>query len=98
MPFETQFDLLDHYGKHGNEFGAGISIFDYQARGDAFMFGPPGPNVLQCQRRQGGFARYDQVTQEYGSVDSRGFLNTYFIADPAEHGEASNMVYYQKHC
>jgi hypothetical protein len=98
VPFETVADLLDHFGSHGNEFGVGIGFAEYERRADSFMFGPIGPNVLQCNRPQGGFARYDQVTQEYGTVNRRGFLSTYFILDITIHQEASNMVYYQKHC
>ena len=97
MPFEDRDDLLDHFADHGQEFDVNIAQ-EYEMLADVFMFGVRGPNVEECFRPQGGFVRYDKVTQEYGVVNSRGFLSTYFIANPAVHKEASNLVYFLKRC
>lgn len=97
VPFETKQDLLDHFSDHGHQFGVSI-VEDYERLADTFMFGPRGPNVEECVRPQGGFARYDTVTQEYGTVDRRGFLNTYFIPDPAIHGYRDNLTYFRVRC
>ena len=97
MPFEDRADLLDHFADHGQEVGANTAA-DYERLADNFMFGPRGPDVEECIRPQGGFVRFDKVTQEYGAVNSRGFVSTYFIADPNVHREASNLAYFRKRC
>jgi len=53
---------------------------------------------MECQRLQGGRARFDPITQEYGSVRADGTIATYFIPDPAIHGFASNLDYYYARC
>ena len=97
MPFETPEDREDHFEDHRAEFAI-INAIEYEARADAFMFGELGVNVLECFRVQGGWARYDQVTQEYGTVDTSGFLSTYFIPNPLIHGYASNLEYFHARC
>ena len=97
VPFECRQDLLDHFSAHGHEFGVSIEQ-DYERLAEAFMFGTRGANVEECFRPQGGFARYDTVTQEYGTVDRRGFLSTYFIANPAIHGYRDNLTYFRARC
>ena len=98
MPFETPVERNEHFIRHGHEFGVILTESEYENRADAFMFGPQPWHVLECVRPQGGFARYSQVAQEYGTVNSRGFLSTYFIPDPARHGKASNLEYYRQKC
>jgi filamentous hemagglutinin len=71
---------------------------DYGRLADAFMFGPAGPDVVECVRPQGGFTRYDRMTREYGAVNRRGFVVTYFIPDPAVHGEPDNLTYFRQKC
>jgi len=97
VPFRDAIDLQQHFGDHGHEFGI-ITELAYEARADAFLFGPRAATTMECFRPQGGRARYDTVTQEYGTVRRDGTIATYFIPNPAIHGEPSNLAYYHKHC
>lgn len=97
MPFEDRQDLLEHFADHWDEFGVGTPE-EYERLADAFMFGPLSANIEECVRVQGGFCRYDRDTQEYGTVNAQGFLCTYFIPDPAIHGERTNLEYFHKRC
>jgi pyocin large subunit-like protein len=62
------------------------------------MNDPRRPTTEECQRPQGGRARYDRVTQEYGSVRADGTIATYFRPDPAIHGYVSNLDYFLAKC
>jgi len=77
VPFRDAVDLNQHFADHGAEFLT-ITAAEYEARAERFLNGPKSASTLECQRRQGGRARFDQVTQEYGSVRRDGTIATYF--------------------
>ena len=97
MPFRDSVDLNQHFVDHGADFLVATAA-EYGARAERFLNGPKSASTLECRRRQGGRARFDQVTQEYGSVRGNGTIATYFIPDPAIHGFASNLDYYYARC
>jgi hypothetical protein len=97
VPFRDAIDLAQHFGDHGREFGIATAAA-YEARADAFMFGPMAATTLECFRPQGGRCRYDTVSDEYGTVRRTGTIATYMILSPIIHGEPSNLAYYHNHC
>ncbi len=44
---------------------------EYEILADTFLFGPIGPDTEECFRIQGGFARFNKVTEEYVSAPVR---------------------------
>jgi pyocin large subunit-like protein len=97
VPFRDAVDLRQHFIDHGADLSAATAA-EYEAKAERFMNGPKKSSTLECQRKQGGRARFDQVTQEYGSVRGDGTIATYFIPNPAVHGFASNLDYYYSRC
>jgi hypothetical protein len=98
VPFETSDDRDEHFDKHKREFDAGLTAIEYESRADAFMSAKPVFYMTECVHVYGGRARLNLVTNEYALVDSRGFLVTYFIANPAIHGYQSNLEYHRSWC
>jgi filamentous hemagglutinin len=85
--------LLDHYTRHGADFGA-PSAAQYEQMADAFLNGPRGIGVLQKVRANGDVVRYDPATQAFGVVKPDGTIRTYYEPDPAVHGYPTNMDYF----
>lgn len=98
MPFRDAQDLQDHFTDHHAEFVGIATANDYLTRAEAFLNGPLSATALECFRSQGGRARYDPATQEYGAVRRDGTICTYFIPDPAIHGLPTNLDYFHAHC
>ena len=48
--------------------------------------------------RAGDRVRYNTATDEYGVMTRQRVILTYFIADPAIHGLASNLDYFEINC
>ena len=98
VPFRSDTDLREHFSHHVGEFPNIKTETEYLARAEAFLNGPRASTTLECRRPQGGYARYDTVTQEYGSVRRDGSIATYFIPDPTVHLKGSNLEYYNCKC
>jgi pyocin large subunit-like protein len=98
VPFRDDDDLQQHFEDHRYEFPNVTLAATYLLLAERFLTGPKGPDTEECFRPQGGWARYDRVTQEYGSVRADGTIATYFRPDPAIHHLASNMDYFLMHC
>src|SRR5439155_16206862 len=98
VPFRDAIDLQQHFEDHGHEFPGIRTSAAYLILAERFLNGLQGPNTVECGRLQGGRARYDTVTQEYGAVRTDGTICTYFRPNPAIHGLASNMHYFLAHC
>ena len=94
VPFRDDADLQQHFEDHGHEFPGVTLPATYLLLAERFLNGPVGPTTEECFRPQGGWARYDKVTQEYGSVRGDRTIATYFRPDPAVHGYASNLEYF----
>jgi len=91
--FPDPVKLLDHYNRHGADFGA-PSPAQYERMADAFLNGPVGTGVLQKVRGNGDIVRYDPATQAFGVVKPGGAIRTYFKPNPAVHGYATNLDYF----
>ena len=99
LGFETYVDLIDHYGRHGQELGA-LDPVDYERMADEFMGQPPADPalVLQCRRRNGDLVRYNQVTEEFGVLRRDLVIKSYYRADPQVHKCENNLVYFRQEC
>jgi filamentous hemagglutinin len=84
---------LDHYARHGADFGA-TTAPRYEQMADAFLNGPCGTGVLQKVRANGDVVRYDPATQAFGVVKTDGTIRTYYKPDPAVHGYPTNLDYF----
>ncbi|MNI14259.1 hypothetical protein D3C73_675120 [compost metagenome] len=91
--FADQAKLDDHYARHGNDFGAKNAL-EYQAQADKFLTAAKPAGVLEKARANGDIVRYNPNTDEFGVVSSGGSIRTYYKPDPAVHGKASNLDYF----
>jgi filamentous hemagglutinin len=91
--FADAAKLLDHFARHGTDFGA-TSAAQYEAMADTFLNGPRGAGVLQKTRANGDIMRYDPATQAFGVVKPDGTIRTYYKPDPAVHGYPTNRDYF----
>ena len=91
--FADNDKLLDHFSRHGSDFGA-TSPSEYQQQANTFLNGTRGPNVLEQTRANGDLVRFDPTSQEFGVVKPDGTIRTYFMPDPAVHGFPTNLDYF----
>jgi len=94
VPFASAQGLADHFLKHKSAFVGIFSEADYLARAESFLFGAMSSTAVECVRPNGGRARYDPASEEYGTVRPDGLIGTYFVPDPAVHGFPSNLDYF----
>jgi filamentous hemagglutinin len=98
VPFENDQALADHFQKHGSDLSDVLTVADYLFSAERFLFGAMSATAIECIRPNGGRARYDSATEEYGAVRPDGFIATYFIPDPAVHGLQTNRDYFESRC
>ena len=91
--FADPVKLLDHYSRHGADFGA-TSAAQYEQMADLFLNGPRGTGVLQKFRANGDRVRYHPVTEAFGVVKPDGTIRTYYKPAPAVHGYPTNLDYF----
>ena len=97
LVFRTQKKRLRHFTDHGADFGATDDLH-YERLADAFLSSPLAPPVLECIRpRDRNVVRYNTVTGEFGIISNDGYIRTYYIPDPAEHGLPTNLDYFNAH-
>lgn len=105
--------LNRHFSEHGADLGAS-NANDYEQSADGFLGSTLPSGVHECKRKQGDTIRYDPQTQEYGVLDSKGIIRTYFKPVPCSslrasvraavrqagrcHGHANNFLYFQSEC
>ncbi len=98
LGFRTAHKRTDHFLDHLADFGV-IAESDYESLADAFLGGPKSAATLECVRpRENDIIRYNPITEEYGVLSFDGYIRTYFIPDPAEHGLPTNLDYFYANC
>lgn len=97
VPFYSAKALQLHFSDHGALLGI-EDVSEYEAKADEFMYGPLCHTCYECERPQGGRARYNAVTQEYGCVSAHGYVATYMIPEPVCHNYPTNWEYYLSRC
>ena len=91
--FADEAKLLDHFKRHGSDFGSKIAS-EYEKQASKFLSGKKPPNVLEKIRSNGDIVRYNPTTDEFGVISKDGTLKTYFKPDPSVHGKQTNLDYF----
>ncbi len=97
VPFKTEAKLLEHLSAHGHEFGV-TTAEEYLLLAERFLMGACPLDVRECLRPQGGYCRYNELSNEYGAVTADGLIATFMKPDPAVHGLPTNLDYFLRKC
>jgi pyocin large subunit-like protein len=86
---------LQHFNDHGSKVGA-ANANQYEAMADKFIGFTPLPKYnLQSKRpRENDIIRYNPMTNEFGIMDSSGYIRTYFKPNTSDHWLPRNLDYY----
>lgn len=76
--FADATELQTHFSDHAVDFAA-LTPSDYEALADAFLSKPATADMRECTRSKGDRVRFDKVTNEYGVIDNKGVIRTYFV-------------------
>ena len=81
--FSSRQKLIDHYEKHGREFGA-ITMEEYLFRAKTLRDRPAGGKVLDFVRSDGVITRFDRTTGEFIAFNPDGLIRTFFRPSAGE--------------
>ena len=82
--------LTEHLGNHGNDFGF-ITEAEYLQGARKFFEKPLTPTTEAFTSDYGWYFRYDRATNEFGIINNRGGISTYYKPD-------EGYVYWIKEC
>jgi hypothetical protein len=75
--FASRQKLVDHYKKHGREFGA-VTMEQYLRKAQELRDRPAGGTILESVRPEGVVTRYDRETGDFLAFNRDGVIRTYF--------------------
>ena len=75
--FASRQKLVDHYKKHGREFGA-PTMEQYLRKAQELRDRPAGGAIMETTRPDGVVSRYDRETGEFLAFNRDGIIRTYF--------------------
>jgi hypothetical protein len=75
--FASRQKLVDHYKKHGREFGA-VTMEQYLRKAQELRDRPAGGAILESARPEGVVTRYDRETGDFLAFNRDGIIRTYF--------------------
>ncbi len=81
--FASRQKFLDHYDKHGSEFGS-ISKDDYLRQAQQLRDRQPGGDVVEAVRSDGVVTRFDKKTGAFLAFDADLTIRTYFKPNDGE--------------
>lgn len=81
--FATRQKFLDHYGKHGQEFGS-ISKEEYLRQAQELRDIAAGGDVLEVVRQDGVITRFDKRSKAFLAFNSDLTIRTYFKPNDGE--------------
>lgn len=81
--FASQEKLVQHYHKHGHEFGS-ISMEDYLRQAQHLRDRPSGGNILEHTRDGGVISRFDKHSGAFLAFNRDKTLRTYFRPNDGE--------------
>lgn len=81
--FRNHDRWVEHYRKHGSEFGA-ITQDEYLRRAQDLRDRPAGGAVLEAVRADGVITRYDRESGAFLAVNSDGTIRTFFRPNQGE--------------
>jgi hypothetical protein len=75
--FASRQKLVDHYKKHGREFGA-VTMEQYLRKAQELRDRPAGGAILESVRPEDVVTRYDRETGDFLAFNRDGIIRTYF--------------------
>jgi pyocin large subunit-like protein len=81
--FATRRKFLDHYEKHGAEFGS-ISREEYLRQAQILRDSPVGGDILEVKRADGVITRFDRKTGAFLAFNPDLTIRTYFKPNDGE--------------
>lgn len=81
--FATRGKFLDHFEKHGAEFGS-ISREEYLRQAQILRDSPAGGDILEAVRDDGVITRFDRKTGAFLAFNSDLTIRTYFKPNDGE--------------
>ena len=76
--FRSRRSFLEHYEKHGSEFG-NISAEEYLERAKALRNAEAGGPILEIVRDDGVITRFDKRNGYFGAYNRDGTIRTFFV-------------------
>jgi pyocin large subunit-like protein len=81
--FASRQKLVDHFQKHGREFGS-ISMEEYLRLGQELRDRSAGENVLEAVRSDGVISRFDRTSGAFIAYNPDGVIRTFFKPNDGE--------------
>ena len=81
--FASRQKWIDHYRKHGREFGS-ISKEQYLLKAQELRDHPAGGDILEHVRPDGVITRFDRATGDFIAFNDDGVIRTYFRPNDGE--------------
>jgi hypothetical protein len=82
--FRSRNRLMDHYAKHGGEFGR-VRMPEYLAMAQSLRDRPAGGDILEIVRPADGvISRFDRSAGTFGAYDRDGTIRTFFRPNDGE--------------
>jgi pyocin large subunit-like protein len=75
--FASRQKLVDHYRKHGREFGA-VTMEQYLGKAQELRDRPAGGAILESVRSDGVVSRFDRGSGDFIAFNRDGVIRTYF--------------------
>jgi hypothetical protein len=75
--FASRQKLVDHYKKHGREFGA-VTMEQYLGKAQELRDRPAGGAILESVRPEGVVTRFDRGSGDFLAFNRDGVIRTYF--------------------
>jgi pyocin large subunit-like protein len=88
LGFASRQKLVDHYQKHGREFGT-IAMEQYLGKAQELRDRPAGSAILETARPDGTVTRFDRESGDFIAFSRDGTIRTYFRPTDGE-------AYYQR--
>jgi pyocin large subunit-like protein len=77
LGFASRQKLVDHYQKHGREFGT-ITMEQYLKKAQELRDRPAGSAILETARPDGTVTRFDRESGDFIAFNQNGVIRTYF--------------------
>ena len=77
LGFASRQKLVDHYQKHGREFGT-ITMEQYLRKAQELRDRPAGGAILETSRPDGTVTRFDRESGDFIAFSQNGVIRTYF--------------------
>jgi pyocin large subunit-like protein len=81
--FASRQKLIDHYRKHGREFGT-ITMEQYLSGAQELRDRPSGGEILEDARADGSITRFDRKSGDFIAFNRNGVILTYFKPSDGE--------------